>query len=156
MPGTILDLQSGIPKLLSSASSSSTSSPIPDQLFPSHLARRGLLSPVLSLLAPGSPTPASMTAVRDVIEETFTGKFADPKSLREVMSRHGHKKVTEFRLSLEGRRQTRKMMSRYWENASMLGIDLVGCMMRQGVFTERMCKVSFSPPVLSMPNLWTE
>ncbi|KAJ0276621.1 hypothetical protein COL940_008217 [Colletotrichum noveboracense] len=156
MPGTILDLQSGMPKLLSSASSSSTSSPIPDQLFPSHLARRGLLSPVLSLLTPDSPTPASMTAVRDVIEETFTGKFADPKNLREVMSRHGHKKVTEFRLSLEGRRQTRKMMSRYWENASLLGIDLVGCVMRQGVFTEKMCKVSFSPPVLSLPNLWTE
>ncbi|KAI8193166.1 hypothetical protein KHU50_012681 [Colletotrichum sp. SAR 10_65] len=156
MPGTILDLQSGMPKLLPSASSSSTSSPIPDQLFPSHLARRGLLSPVLSLLTPGSPTPASMTAVRDVIEETFTGKFADPKNLREVMSRHGHKKVTEFRLSLEGRRQTRKMMSRYWENASLLGIDLVGCVMRQGVFTEKMCKVSFSPRDLSMPNLWTE
>ncbi|KAI8208595.1 hypothetical protein K4K53_013322 [Colletotrichum sp. SAR 10_77] len=156
MPGTILDLQSGMPRLLLSASSSSTSSPIPDQLFPSHLARRGLLSPVLSLLTPGSPTPASMTAVRDVMEETFTGKFADPKNLREVMSRHGHKKVTEFRLSLEGRRQTRKMMSRYWENASLLGIDLVGCVMRQGVFTEKMCKVSFSSPVLSMPNLWAE
>ncbi|KAI8169637.1 hypothetical protein K4K49_012044 [Colletotrichum sp. SAR 10_70] len=153
MPGTILDLQSGMPKLLSSASSSSTSSPIPDQLFPSHLARRGLLSPVLSLLTPGSPTPASMTAVRDVIEETFTGKFADPKNLREVMSRHGHKKVTEFRLSLEGRRQTRKMMSRYWENASLLGIDLVGCVMRQGVFTEKMCKVSFSPRDLSVSNI---
>ncbi|KAF4832764.1 Glycine-rich domain-containing protein 1 [Colletotrichum tropicale] len=148
MPGTILDLQSGMPKLLSSASSSSTSSPIPDQLFPSHLARRGLLSPLLSLLTPGSPTPASMTAVRDVIEETFTGKFADPKNLRELMSRHGHKKVTEFRLSLEGRRQTRKMMSRYWENASLLGIDLVGCVMRQAVFTEKMCKINW----LSLPT----
>ncbi|OLN96095.1 Glycine-rich domain-containing protein 1-like protein 2 [Colletotrichum chlorophyti] len=140
MPGTILDLKTGIPKRLNLGDSNVG---CPDQLFPTRLARRGLLVEVVEMLKPESATSPSMMAVRDVIEENFTGKFADAKNLREVMDRHGYKKVTDFRLGLEGRRQTRKMMSRYWENASPFAIDLVGCVMRQGMFTEKMCKLNW-------------
>ncbi|OHW90767.1 alpha-ketoglutarate-dependent sulfonate dioxygenase [Colletotrichum incanum] len=143
MPGTILDLHTGLPKPLKHDSDNSKSAGCPDQLFPARLARRGLLVEVVEMLRPGSKVAPSMMAVRDNMEENFTGKFADSKNLKEVMNRHGHKKVTEFRLSLDGRRQTRKMMSRYWENSSPFAIDLVGCVMRQGTFTEKMCKLNW-------------
>ncbi|KAL0939785.1 alpha-ketoglutarate-dependent sulfonate dioxygenase [Colletotrichum truncatum] len=151
IPGTILDLKTGIPKLVKYDDDSSDGG-CPDQLFPARLARRGLLVEVVEMLKPESSVAPSMMAVRNVMEENFTGRFADSKNLRELMDRHGHKKVTEFRLSLDGRRQTRKMMSRYWENASPLSIDLVGCVMRQGAFTEKMCKrINW----LSFPNART-
>ncbi|KAK6206810.1 alpha-ketoglutarate-dependent sulfonate dioxygenase [Colletotrichum tabaci] len=143
MPGTILDLHTGLPKPLKYDSDNSNSAGCPDQLFPARLARRGLLAEVVEMLKPGSKVAPSMMVVRDNMEENFTGKFADSKNLKEVMNRHGHKKVTEFRLSLDGRRQTRKMMSRYWENSSPFAIDLVGCVMRQGTFTEKMCKLNW-------------
>ncbi|TID04052.1 Glycine-rich domain-containing protein 1 [Colletotrichum higginsianum] len=143
MPGTILDLHTGLPKPLKYDSDNSNSAGCPDQLFPARLARRGLLAEVVEMLKPGSKVAPSMMVVRDNMEENFTGKFADSKNLKEVMNRHGHKKVTEFRLSLDGRRQTRKMMSRYWENSSPFAIDLVGCVMRQGTFTEKMCKLDW-------------
>ncbi|WQF78680.1 Putative Glycine-rich domain-containing protein [Colletotrichum destructivum] len=143
MPGTILDLHTGLPKPLKYDSDNSNSAGCPDQLFPARLARRGLLAEVVEMLKPGSKVAPSMMVVRDNMEENFTGKFADSKNLREVMNRHGHKKVTDFRLSLDGRRQTRKMMSRYWENSSPFAIDLVGCVMRQGTFTEKMCKLNW-------------
>ncbi|GJC77463.1 glycine-rich domain-containing protein 1 [Colletotrichum liriopes] len=143
MPGTILDLHTGLPKLLKYDSDNSNSAGCPDQLFPARLARRGLLVEVVEMLRPGSKVAPSMMAVRDNMEENFTGKFADSKNLKEVMNRHGHKKVTDFRLSLDARRQTRKMMSRYWENSSPFAIDLVGCVMRQGTFTEKMCTLNW-------------
>ncbi|KAF6797079.1 alpha-ketoglutarate-dependent sulfonate dioxygenase [Colletotrichum musicola] len=145
IPGTILDLKTGIPKKLKydDTESDASGAGCPDRLFPARLARRGLIVEVVEMLKPGSAVAPSMMAVRNVMEESFTGRFADSKNLREVMDRHGHKKVTEFRLSLDGRRQTRKMMSRYWENASPLAIDLVGCVMRQGTFTEKMCMINW-------------
>ncbi|GKT82468.1 alpha-ketoglutarate-dependent sulfonate dioxygenase [Colletotrichum tofieldiae] len=146
MPGTILDLHTGLPKPLKYDSDNSNSAGCPDQLFPARLARRGLLVEVVEMLRPGSKVAPSMMAVRDNMEENFTGKFADSKNLKEAMNRHGHKKVTDFRLSLDGRRQTRKMMSRYWENSSPFATDLVGCVMRQGTFTEKMCKYPCGPP----------
>lgn len=43
------------------------------------------------------------------------------------------------------RQQIRHMMSRYWDNASPFGLDLVGAVMRQGVFTQKMYKVRYLP-----------
>ncbi|GKT43457.1 glycine-rich domain-containing protein 1 [Colletotrichum spaethianum] len=143
MPGTILDLYTGLPKRLQYDSDNSKSAGCPDRLFPARLARRGLLVEVVKMLRPGSKVAPGMMAIRDHMEEKFTGKFADSKNLREVMNRHSHKKVMDFRLSLDGRRQTRKMMSRYWENSSPFAIDLVGCVMRQGTFTEKMRKLNW-------------
>ncbi|EXF74672.1 hypothetical protein CFIO01_08742 [Colletotrichum fioriniae PJ7] len=60
------------------------------------------------------------------------------------MNRPGHENVTTaFRPGLDAKRQTRKMMSRYWENSSPFSIDLVGCAMRQATFTEKMCKLNW-------------
>ncbi|KAG7042513.1 alpha-ketoglutarate-dependent sulfonate dioxygenase [Colletotrichum scovillei] len=142
MPGTILDLGTGLPKPLQYGSDD-TSGECPDRLFPTRLARRGLSRHILEMFKPGSKTAPSMMAVRDIMEESFTGKFADPKNLREVMSRPGQENVTAFRLSLDAKRQTRKMMSRYWENSSPFSIDLPGCVMRQATFTEKMCKLNW-------------
>ncbi|KAL0780689.1 hypothetical protein CaCOL14_002024 [Colletotrichum acutatum] len=142
IPGTILDLDTGLPKPLQYGSDD-TSGECPDRLFPTRLARRGLFAHILEMFKPGSKMRPSMMAVRDAMEENFTGKFADSKNLREVMNFPGHEDVTTFRPSLDGKRQTRKMMSRYWENSSPFSIDLVGCVMRQATFTEKMCKLKW-------------
>ncbi|KXH32314.1 hypothetical protein CSIM01_05736 [Colletotrichum simmondsii] len=142
MPGTILDLETGLPKPLQ-CGSEDTSGECPDRLFPTRLVRRGLSGHILEMFKPGSKISPSMMAVRDIMEESFTGKFAHPKNLREVMSRPSQENVTAFRLSLDAKRQTRKMMSRYWENSSPFSIDLVGCVMRQATFTEKMCKLNW-------------
>ncbi|KAK7951046.1 uncharacterized protein PG986_006774 [Apiospora aurea] len=57
--------------------------------------------------------------------------------------------LAPHRLSKQARMQTRCMMSRYWENSSIFGIDLRGAVMRQGVFTEKMYKIDWlhSPTV---------
>ncbi|KAI3555064.1 hypothetical protein CABS01_11525 [Colletotrichum abscissum] len=142
MPGTTLDLDTGLPNPLQYGSDD-MSGECPDRLFPTRLARRGLSEHILEMFKPRNKTAPSIMAVRDAMEESFTGKFADPKNLREVMSRPGQENVTAFRLSLDAKRQTRKMMSRYWENSSPFSIDLVGCVMRQATFTEKMCKLNW-------------
>ncbi|TDZ21746.1 hypothetical protein Cob_v005276 [Colletotrichum orbiculare MAFF 240422] len=121
IPGTIPDVKTGMPKRLKYHDDSSGSG-CPDQLSPARLARRGLLVEVVEMPRPGSKIAPSTMA---------------------IMDRPGHKMVTEFRLGLEGRRQTRKMMSRYWENASPLSIDLVDCVTKTGMFTGKMCKIDW-------------
>ncbi|KAK1674011.1 hypothetical protein BDP55DRAFT_555385 [Colletotrichum godetiae] len=142
VPGTILDLNTGLPEPLQYGSGD-TSVECSDRLFPARLARRGLLPIILDMFKPESQVPPGMMAIRDAMEVNFTGKYADSKNLREVMSRPGYEKMTDCRLSLDARRQTRKMMSRYWENSSPFSIDLVGCVMRQATFTEKMCKLNW-------------
>ncbi|KXH47813.1 hypothetical protein CSAL01_03306 [Colletotrichum salicis] len=142
IPGTILDLNTGLPRPLQYGSDD-TSVECPDRFFPARLARRGLLVHAIEMFKPGSKVPPSMMTIRDAMEENFTGKYADLKNLRGVMSQPGHEKMTDYRPSLDARRQTRKMMSRYWENSSPFSIDLVGCVMRQATFTEKMCKLNW-------------
>lgn len=55
------------------------------------------------------------------------------------------------RITLRERVSIRRMMSRYWNNHSTFGIDLVGAVIRQGTFIEKMHNIGwlFSPAVLS-------
>lgn len=45
----------------------------------------------------------------------------------------------------------RKMLSHYWDNSSVFGLDLVGAVMRQGTFVQKMAKLDWlhSPSVVS-------
>lgn len=48
----------------------------------------------------------------------------------------------------------RKMMSRYWSNSSIFALDLVGAVIRQGTFIEKMHAIDWlhSPAVQSTMN----
>jgi hypothetical protein len=85
-----------------------------------------------------------MAAIRDQIEKV-TGRFAEPKELKHVEGTDDIKNAAPGRLSLEAKSQTRRMMSRYWANSSPFALDLIGAALRQGLFNEKMIKVSFSP-----------
>ncbi|KAH6690175.1 hypothetical protein EV126DRAFT_483533 [Verticillium dahliae] len=137
MPGTILDLKTGVPAMIKNDEKDEHY-----QLFPSRLACHGLLIEVLGMMDPKNDKIPTMLAVKDIVE-TYTGKFADSSKLKHVQDKHGLKKATEFRLSLEARQQTRRMMSRYWQNASPFSIDLAGCVTRQSLFTEKMVTLNW-------------
>jgi hypothetical protein len=131
LPGTILNIETGIPKQVAAGD---------DQLFPSRLAPRALLVGVAELVdGKGSASP-NMGAVRDMIEKV-TGRFADSSELKHVEGKQGIKTAAPTQLSLGSRKQTRRMMARYWQNPSPFGLDLSGAILRQGLFTEKMCKV---------------
>ena len=138
MPGTILDLKSGLPIRATEKNE--------DRLFPSRLLQRGLLVEITELANAGG----SMEKVKDLIENA-TAQYTSGKTLRRVDDKKGLSKlkdVTTMRtnVSLTARRQTRKMMSRYWQNSSFAALDLCGAIIRQGVFSEKMCKVGLSLP----------
>jgi hypothetical protein len=152
LPGTILDMTTGVPALLPEKDTGEH-----DQLFPGRMARRALLLPVVEMLKPGSAVEPSLLSVSQVFEE-YTGKFSDSANLKRVQDLHGIKRVergakkaVDVNLSGESRRQMRKLMSRYWQNASIFSIDLVGCVVRQGEFTEKM--VTVSDPLADEPWL---
>lgn len=141
LPGTVLDLSTGLPTLLPRDS---------DRLFPSRLARKALLSSMVELFEPGylkneENERPNMGLVRDMVEKV-TGKFADSKELKNVQGKEGSGKAVSTtglgRLNLEARRYTRRFMSRYWMNGGPFAVDLVGAVTRQGVFIDKMVKVS--------------
>ncbi|KAH6686648.1 hypothetical protein F5X68DRAFT_11359 [Plectosphaerella plurivora] len=144
LPGTIIPMESGIPELLPEKELGEH-----EQLFPGRMARRALLLPVVEMLKPGSAVEPTMLSVSEIFEE-YTGKFADSKNLKRVQDLHGLKRVergakkaVDVTLSKDSRRQMRKLMSRYWENASIFSIDLVGCVIRQSGFTENMVQLNW-------------
>ncbi|KFA53947.1 hypothetical protein S40293_01804 [Stachybotrys chartarum IBT 40293] len=136
MPGTILDLETGMPLLLADTSD--------NRLFPSRLIKRSLLAEIAENLKPGIHAEPSMLVVRDMIAGvTAVGgdkaslKAAEPKKTSQVL------KDVNMRLIPSGRKYVRKMMSRYWQNSSSATLDLVGAVMRQGVFVDKMYKIDW-------------
>ncbi|KAI4592233.1 hypothetical protein KJ359_011386 [Pestalotiopsis sp. 9143b] len=123
LPGTILDMKKGMP-----TEASRSDSP---RLFPNRLLRRGALAEVVDLLKPGDETTPSMFMVKELIEKSIKDKALLKRA-------NGGKKP-----DVAARQQIRHMMSRYWDNASPFGLDLVGAVMRQGVFTQKMYKIAW-------------
>lgn len=134
LPGTILDLKSGIPEQVPSGDD--------DRLFPSRLIKRGLLVEVVEKLRPGASENPSMAMVRDMIEKV-TGRWGDTKVLQNVEGKKGIKGVKDatLKVSLKSRQHTRRMMARYWQNSTFAALDLNGAVLRQGIFTQKMVKV---------------
>ncbi|KAI1262938.1 hypothetical protein F5Y18DRAFT_146629 [Xylariaceae sp. FL1019] len=131
MPGTILDIQTGKPLRI----------PIDEEkrncygrTFPNRMIKNQLRSRILY-----SPADKSMEEVRKIIEATLTNT-EHIKKIDQVRARDLRKR---YRLGQEARVAVRKMMSRYWGNSSLFALDLVGAVMRQGIFTEKMCKMDW-------------
>lgn len=133
MPGTVLGPVSGRPDALFRTDTT----PEP-RLFPNRLVERKLMSHLVELIRPGvSPTP-TMDTVRELVEKAISNGD-HVRILNEQI------KVGKYatRLTLESRVCLRKMMGRYWENASPFALDLSGAVMRQGVFTAKMVQIDW-------------
>ncbi|KAK4501518.1 hypothetical protein PRZ48_007327 [Zasmidium cellare] len=81
----------------------------------------------------GSERPDTVEAIRDLIE----AGIKDSACLREAKS------GLSSRLARSERIAIRKMMSRYWDNSSPFALDLVGAVIRQGSFIEKMHNIDW-------------
>lgn len=76
----------------------------------------------------------SISGIRDMIGETIEGNH---KYMRTVRDSASHRMTRLERVGF------RKMMSRYWENSSAFALDLVGAVVRQGGFIEKMHNIDW-------------
>lgn len=134
MPGTVLDGKSGVPKVVPR---SSIYKDRHERTFPNRLIKNQLRSKLLNLIEPSTnPTP-SMENVRKLIEAAIRSD----KIVKAVEGVSGRDALKKYRLGTNARAHTRKMMSRYWGNPSPFALELGGAVLRQGIFTDKMCKV---------------
>ncbi|KAI7971435.1 hypothetical protein EIK77_003491 [Talaromyces pinophilus] len=125
MPGTYLNLQ-GIPHY-SNAN---------DSMFPNHLIRAS--KGVVSEYTKPKGSVQDMTGVKKLIESLM----GDIKVLVAVAVNSRSNVIfnnrSSYRLKREQRISIRRMMSHYWDNGSIFGLDLVGAVIRQGTFIQKM------------------
>ena len=75
----------------------------------------------------------SMEGIRDIIEEGLKDK-SNMRSVRNTLSSS---------LSRPEKMSIRKMMTKYWDNSSPFALDLVGAVIRQGSFVEKMHNIDW-------------
>ncbi|KAI9838829.1 MAG: hypothetical protein M1819_004035 [Sarea resinae] len=129
MPGTLLSLE-GTPQ-----SSPSTASKVA-YTFPNRLLTAGLKSKILELADVNGPSASLMSVerIRDIIEDGIR----DPSLVGMA-----NQTFSSRRLLRTERIAIRKMMSRYWDNSSAFALDLVGAVIRQGSFIEKMHSIDW-------------
>ena len=79
----------------------------------------------------------------------------DVESIRDEIEDDIQRKVlSRTRLTTKQRVAVRKVMSNYWDNSSPFSINLVGAVIRQGTFIEKMHSIDWihSPAVASTMN----
>lgn len=79
----------------------------------------------------------------------------DVESIRDEIEQEIQKKaLSRTRLTTKQRVAVRKMMSNYWDNSSPFSINLIGAVIRQGTFIEKMHSIDWihSPAVASTMN----
>ncbi|EKG13038.1 hypothetical protein MPH_09858 [Macrophomina phaseolina MS6] len=135
--GTILDHQ-GRPPCRTSRTQLS-----PPTLFASVWIKDGVHVKLLKATDLRRDHSANLDTVRLVLEEVLSDRKLG--STRRKGSGPGHTPTVRERVSV------RRMMSRYWDNRSIFGIDLVGAVVRQGTFIEKMHNIGwlFSPALYS-------
>ncbi|KAK2775485.1 hypothetical protein FQN53_003115 [Emmonsiellopsis sp. PD_33] len=136
MPGTILNIN-GMPE--------SRGSEAYGFLFPNGLITRALSSEILGVLDFAQNPSASIAGVRDFLQNKL-------QNFAKVY--HGLKPSELAIPKREERLAIRKMMSRYWDNSSPFALDLVGAVIRQGTFIQKMDNIDWihSPALESTMN----
>lgn len=100
-----------------------------------HLLKLGLGQKILDQPSlKGEGLNQSMARIRDMIGETIS---EDKEYMRTVRASGSAK------LSRLERVEFRKMMSGYWENSTPFPLDLVGAVIRQGGFVEKMHNIDW-------------
>lgn len=133
MPGTFYNVK-GIPKELANTPSLSSS------LFPNRFLKI-VGKDMLSIMRPVTRRCESMNQLREELED----KLFDESVLRQV---HGLLRLNPTR---DEKVAFRRMMSRYWDNMSIFSMDLVGAVIRQGTFVQKMDSIDWlhSPAVMA-------
>lgn len=119
-----------------------------DLSFPNRLLKYGLKVALLDCTEAQTYRTATVSNIRDVIERGIK----DPAVM-------GMAELTKGKLMLRAERMAiRKMMSRYWENSSIFSLDLIGAVIRQGTFVEKMHSIDWihSPALASTEERITE
>ena len=138
LPGTILG-KDGL------VNSSSTNNSRREASFPNRLVQANYMNLLARTGVSARPT-AHMDLVRRLIEDVLS----DNKLCKQINNTRIAPLLTGEKIAI------RRMMSRYWENSSIFGLDLVGAVIRQGSFIEKMHKTDWlhSPALAStMDNL---
>ncbi|KAK6008736.1 hypothetical protein QM012_000639 [Aureobasidium pullulans] len=105
--------------------------------FPSKLMNIGMGQRILELRG----SDMQMDSVREVVEHYLT--------IEELVKEAKHDR-NNLRLNAKEAIALRRMISRYWENPSVFAIDLVGAVIRQGSFIEKMHDIDWlHSPALS-------
>jgi hypothetical protein len=147
MPGTILDLSSGMPEL---PPISELQRQILPRTFPNRMITKKLRSQVLGLVTPSSPPGTSMERVKQLIERVLD----DDDTVRAI---DGFDTIADkfkrYALGPSSKMVVRKMMSRYWENFSPFALDLCGAVMRQGIFVEKMYRIDWLHSPSASPTM---
>lgn len=133
LPGNVLS-KNGLPTKVGKASDIGSWS---FSIFPSKLMKLGLGKRILDLRG----SDMQMSSVREVIEEYL--------SITELVKQAKHYKGSS-KIYPDEALALRRMMSRYWENSSPFAVDLVGAVIRQGSFVEKMHTIDWlHSPALS-------
>jgi hypothetical protein len=133
LPGNLLDTN-GIPARVGKVSGTGGWS---FAVFPSKLLKIDRAERILNLQG----SDMRMTSVRKAIEE-----YLDMDDLVNE-AKHYKSNVKPYP---DEALAVRRMMSRYWENSSVFAIDLVGAVIRQGSFVEKMHDINWlASPALS-------
>jgi hypothetical protein len=133
MPGTILDILTGMPEIPQVKEANKWTY---ERGFPNRLILTHLRSKILDLLQPGRMPQASMEDIRKMIEDAI----ANTAVVAEA-NKADRYKINHYGLPTRSKVHLRKMMSRYWSNPSIFSLELGGCVLRQGTFSEKMHKV---------------
>ncbi|KAM0796411.1 hypothetical protein BDR22DRAFT_893265 [Usnea florida] len=127
MQGTCLD-DNGLPEV--GPGFHSRASFFPNRFLVGGHSAEALYPDICAIADPKSLVPGTMDSVRTEIEKGFAnGEY--------VMTSNGHRPTKEERIAL------RRMMSCYWDNASPFSLDLVGAVIRQGTFVEKMHRINW-------------
>jgi len=122
VPGTILDIDTGLPRRLVDKND--------DRLFPSLLFNKSVFDDVDDEFElENANAHPSMAMVHTLLDKVFNK--ADAASTDGKPRISGASKIYAVR-----------MLSRYTQNSSFASLDLVGAVMRLGVFTDNMKEVS--------------
>ncbi|KAI1927265.1 hypothetical protein LOZ65_002392 [Ophidiomyces ophidiicola] len=124
MPGTVLSME-GVPKRPENESHSF--------LFPNKLILNALHQQLLRTLDFRLHPHATMKDVRSLIETAIGSRRTISQANRSISGR----------LILEEKVSVRRMMSRYWDNSSPFALDLIGAVIRQGVFIDKMDNIDW-------------
>ncbi|CAG8898863.1 unnamed protein product [Penicillium egyptiacum] len=131
MPGTLLS-QNGTPADDENGDNVS---------FPNRLIKEGIRSELLQLTDLTENERTTIETIRDHLEGYLKS--------RSLMRRVNKTILASGNSSMPERISLRNMLSRYWDNSSPFAIDLVGAVIRQGTFVDKMDNIGW----MHSPNL---
>ncbi|RYP55715.1 hypothetical protein DL771_012456 [Monosporascus sp. 5C6A] len=132
MPGTILSIQTGLPTRIPRAPEGNSF----PQTFPNRLLKKHLNRTIIDLVRQSSFKSPSMEDIRQALQSSLKLN----QHIASIVDGQSGWRGVRYKLPLA---HTRKMMSRYWGNASSFALDLAGAVHRQGIFTEKMHKIDW-------------